>query len=163
MTQPASPQDTSRAAHVRARGRSSWVQTERSAHEAWAQLAVRSPRASALLHVMIARMGNGNALVISQKTLASLMSCHERTVRRSVAELVEENWIQAIQIGQAGSVNAYVINSAVAWGQRRDELHMAVFTATVVASAEEQKDASSYKELRKVPLIYRNKIEDSLQ
>jgi uncharacterized protein YgbK (DUF1537 family) len=106
---------------------------------------------------MVARMGNGNALVISQKTLAALMGCHERTIRRSVSELIEENWIQAIQIGQAGSVNAYVINSAVAWGQRRDELHTATFTATVVASAEEQKYSMNHRDLKKVPLVYGGK------
>ncbi len=155
MTNPASTQDNPTSTHAPGRRGSGWVQTERSAHEAWAQLAMHSAKAAALLHMMVARMGTGNALVVSQKTLASLMGCHERTVRRLVAELVDKNWIQTIQIGQAGSVNAYVVNSAVAWGQPRDELHTASFTATVLASASEQSSIQSRK-LKKISLLYSN-------
>ena len=94
--------------------RSFWVQTERAAHEAWAKLAIESPRASALMHLLVANMGAQNAVVISQKLLAQMMGCHERTVRRAAAELAASNWIQIVQVGAAGSVNAYVVNSVVA-------------------------------------------------
>ena len=134
----------------------SWVQTERAAHEAWARLAIKSPRAAALMHVLVSKMGAGNALVVSQKTLAGLMGCHERTIRRSVNELQAERWIQVVQIGSAGSVNAYVVNSAVAWGQPRDQLHTAAFTAVVLASADEQPLGAleGSQDLRRIPLLY---------
>ena len=47
-----------------------WVQTDRAAHEAWAQLAVASPRAASVMHVIVANMGRHNALVASRATLA---------------------------------------------------------------------------------------------
>ena len=33
-----------------------WVQTDRAAHERWAQLAIANPRASSVLHVLVAQM-----------------------------------------------------------------------------------------------------------
>ena len=49
-----------------------WVQTDRSAHEAWAQfLGLKgATAASRVLHILIARMGERNAVVISQGALA---------------------------------------------------------------------------------------------
>ena len=35
-----------------------WVQTDRAAHERWAQLAIANPRASSVLHVLVAQMGH---------------------------------------------------------------------------------------------------------
>src|SRR3546814_1155557 len=48
-----------------------WVQTDRAAHERWAQLAIANPRASSVLHVLVAQMGRHNAIVASQTTLRS--------------------------------------------------------------------------------------------
>ena len=112
-----------------------WVQTERKAHEAWANLIAKKPRAAMLLHHLVAQMGHQNAVVVSQKTLAKLMGIHERTVRRAVADLVEDRWIAVIRIG-SGKEAAYVVNDRVAWGQPRDQLRLSVFSATVVADIE---------------------------
>ncbi|MDS0871496.1 hypothetical protein, partial [Escherichia coli] len=35
-----------------------WVQTERKAHEAWANLIAKKPRAAMLLHHLVAQMGH---------------------------------------------------------------------------------------------------------
>lgn len=140
--------------------RSFWVQTERAAHETWAKLAIESPRASALMHLLVAKMGPQNAVVISQKLLAQLMGCHERTVRRAAAELAAGKWIQIVQVGAAGSVNAYVVNSAVAWGEKRENItRTAVFSASIIASADEQPaDAQldAPPKLRQIPVLFSN-------
>jgi hypothetical protein len=135
---------------------STWVQTERAAHEAWAKLTIKSPRSAALMHHLIARMGHQNAVVVSQKTLAKLMGCHVNTVQRAVADLVADRWIQAVKLGSAGTINAYVVNDQVAWGQPRDQRpSLSVFSAYVVADREDQ-DALTleHRELRRLPLIY---------
>ncbi|EOD5864633.1 helix-turn-helix domain-containing protein [Salmonella enterica subsp. enterica serovar Idikan] len=131
-----------------------WVQTERKAHEAWAGLIARKPRAAMLLHHLVAQMGHQNAVVVSQKTLAKIMGIHERTVRRAVSDLVEEHWIQVVRLG-SGKEAAYVVNDRVAWGQPRDQLRLSVFSATVVADFEDQ-DALSLAstELRRIPTLY---------
>lgn len=109
-----------------------------------------------LMHHLVARMGHQNAVVIGQKTLAKLMGCNTRTVQRAIDDLVKDRWIQVVQIGQHGTVNAYVVNAAVAWGESREHIgRLAVFHATVVADADDQSaEALEHKDLRKVPIIY---------
>lgn len=132
-----------------------WVQTERKAHEAWARLWLNKPRAAALAHHLVAQMGHQNAVVVSQKTLAKLMGLHERTVRRAVADLVEEKWIQVVQLNGPGTVSAYVVNDRVAWGQPRDQLRLSVFSANVVADADDQDPATlEHSDLRRIPTLY---------
>ncbi len=131
-----------------------WVQTERKAHEAWAALIARKPRAAMLLHHLVAQMGHQNAVVVSQKTLAKLMGAHERTVRRAVVDLVEERWIQVVRLG-SGKEAAYVVNDRVAWGQPRDQLCMSTFSATVVADLADQDVALlGHGDLRRIPSLY---------
>lgn len=133
-----------------------WVQTDRKAHEAWGNLIARRPRAAMLLHHLVAHMGHQNAVVVSQKTLAKLIGIHERTVRRAVADLVEENWIQVIRIG-SGKEAAYVVNDRVAWGQPRDQLNLSIFSATVVADrADQDPEYTNTSDLKRIPVIYRN-------
>jgi hypothetical protein len=117
-----------------------WVQTDRAGHERWAILAVESPRAAALLHVIVARMGRHNALVASQETLASMAKCSSRTIRRSLQILKEENWIEVRQVGSSGTVNAYIVNDRVAWSGARDGIRYSLFSAAVLVSDAEQPD-----------------------
>lgn len=132
-----------------------WVQTERKAHEAWARLIARKPRAAMLLHHLVAQMGHQNAVVISQKTLAKLMGVTDRTVRSAVADLLAERWVQVVKMNGPGTVSAYVVNDRVAWGQPRDQLNLSVFSATVVADIEDQDTATiEHVELRRIPALY---------
>src|SRR3546814_12553640 len=43
---------------------SRWVQTDRASHEAWARLRASNPKAGALLHLLAARVGDNNAVVV---------------------------------------------------------------------------------------------------
>lgn len=132
---------------------STWVQTERSAHEAWGQMVRKNPRAAALLHVLCAHMDNQAAVVASRETLAEMIGYSQATVKRAVADLKAENWIQVVQLGGKGGVNAYVVNSNVAWADNRDKISRAVFSARVIASRSEQADPSP-KPLRRIPTLY---------
>lgn len=132
-----------------------WVQTERKAHEAWARLIARKPRAAMLLHHLVAQMGHQNAVVISQKTLAKLMGVTDRTVRSAVADLLAERWVQVVKMNGPGTVSAYVVNDKVAWGQPRDQLNLSVFSANVVADIDDQDTATlEHSELRRIPSLY---------
>jgi hypothetical protein len=132
-----------------------WVQTERKAHEAWASLIAKKPRAAMLLHHLVAQMGHQNAVVVSQKTLSKLMSCALRTVQYAISDLVEERWITVVRLNGPGTVSAYVVNDRVAWGQPRDQLRLSVFSATVVADFEDQaSDTLEHSDLRRIPTLY---------
>jgi Helix-turn-helix domain len=140
--------------------RGSWVQTERKGHEAWSQLVLKLPRAAALLHILVSRMGERNAVVIPQKLLAKMMGIHDRTVQRGIADLVAGKWIQVVRLNGPGTVCAYVINDRVAWGQPREQLCLSMFSATVVADICDQDDLQlDIGELRKIPIIYQAKEE----
>ena len=132
-----------------------WVQTERKAHEAWANLIGRKPRAAMLLHHLVAQMGHQNAVVVPQKVLAKLMKCSQETVKRAVADLVAERWVQVVKLNGPGTVNAYVVNDRVAWGQPRDQLRLSAFSATVVADHDDQDPTTlDHADLRRIPTLY---------
>lgn len=126
----------------------SWVQTERKAHEGWAKLIRTSPKAAELLHILVANMNKNAAVVVSQKTLAELMDAHINTVKKSITILREGNWIDVVRVGsERGGVNAYLVNKRVAWADKREKMHLAVFDARIITSASEQeRDVLEYQE-----------------
>lgn len=133
----------------------SWVQTDRKAHEAWAHLISRKPRAAELMHHLVAQMGQQNAVVVSQKVLAQLMGKSLDTVQRALRVLEEEKWIQVVKMNGPGTVAAYVVNDRVAWGQKRDQLYLSTFSATVIADRADQ-DALALESsaLKRIPVLY---------
>ena len=136
-----------------------WVQTERAAHEAWASLIAKAPKAAQLMHILTARVGEHNAVVVSQKTLSALMKCSRRTVQRAVDVLVEDRWIEVRQIGENGTVNAHIINDRVAWNGKRDGIRYSLFSAAVILSEEEQPDRDeigNQPALRRLPSLFRD-------
>lgn len=129
-----------------------WVQTERSAHEAWGHLIAKSPRAAQLMHHIVAHMDQSAAVVASYATLAGICGFSVATVRRAVDDLKASHWVQVVQIGGKGGANAFVVNSRVAWAAPRGQLPMAAFSARVLTTATEQDQATlSGPELKRIP------------
>lgn len=134
-----------------------WVQTDRSSHEAWAALTRKSPLAAQVMHLLAARVGDHNAVVISQGTLAKLAGASRRGVQNAIAVLERERWIELRQIGDRGTVNAHVINDRVVWTGSRDGLRTSLFSAVVVLSDTEQpdrEDLGAQQPLRKLPRLF---------
>lgn len=125
----------------------SWVQVERAALERWSVLASKNPRAVAVMLVLVAQMGRHNAVVISQKNLARLAKCSRATLQRALDALKEEKWIEARQIGQNGTVNAYIVNDRAAWVGNRDGRRYSLFSAAVLVSDDEQPDQAALDHL----------------
>src|SRR5260363_104922 len=115
-----------------------WVQTERKAHEAWANLIARKPRAAMLMHHLVAQMGHQNAVESAKKRCLSLWE--QAYGRPNMLFLIsrQKKWIQVVRMNGPGTVSAYIVNDRVAWGQARDQLRLSVFSATVVADIEDQ-------------------------
>lgn len=132
-----------------------WVQTEREAHVAWGRLVLAQPAAAAVMHQLVALMDRQNAVAISHQTLADLVGVHQTTVKKALRHLKENRWVQVVQLGQRGTVNAYVINDTLAWADYRENKRLAIFSARIVADAAEQNDvALSPGKLRRVPIIH---------
>jgi len=134
--------------------RGSWVQTERKAHEKWAQLSIKKPRAAALLHVLVANMDRKNALVASHATLAALSESSISTVKRAIKDLVDGQWIQTVRIGsERGGSLAYIVNRRVAWGDKRQNAQYAIFNARVLVSEKDNPDGLDGPELNQIPTL----------
>lgn len=113
-------------------------------HEKWALLGRRSPLAASLMHLLCSRVGDHNAVVVSQPVLAQILCASERGVRDALNLLVRFSWIEKRQIGRSSTTNAYVINSRVAWTKTRENLRYSLFSATVLVSADEQPDKNEF-------------------
>lgn len=138
----------------------SWVQTERKAHEAWASLIGRKPAAARVMHLLVANMGEQNAVVVSQKTLAKMIGGSTDTVQRALRVLVDELWIQVVKLNGPGTVAAHVINDRVAWGRARDDLRVSIFSANIIADAADQDEqtisSASLPPLNRIPSLFRD-------
>lgn len=136
---------------IRREPKGAFVQTDRMSHVAWAQLSVKRPAASAILHFLAGNVGPSNAVVISQKAIAKAIGLSDRTVVRAVGDLVAGNWVQVVRLG-AGRECAYVLNDRVVWADKRDNLRFSHFTAQVIADADEQPEETlSGAALRRIP------------
>lgn len=136
----------------RPKHRGTWVQTERSAHEAWDSLINKHPAAARLMHRLVANMDRRGAVVISQKLLAEMMGVHRNTIGKAVKVLTEDNWIDTVQIGgQKGGVKAYLVNRRVAWADKRENQKYAIFDARVIASVSEQTENPRTDDLKQLP------------
>lgn len=136
-----------------------WVQTERAAHEAFAALIGKSPLAAKIMHALVSRVADHNAVVISQGVLADIVGASRQGVQKALKILERDRWIEIRQVGDHATVNAYVVNDRVAWFGDREGRKYSLFSATVIVSSEEQADADSLddlhrKPLRKLPMIY---------
>lgn len=134
--------------------KTTWVQTDRAAHEAWGRLTVSSPRAAALMHYLVAEMDESAAVVASHATLSAISGMSPSTVKRAISDLKNGNWVQVIQLGGKGGALAFIVNSRVGWATKREKLHMAAFTAKVLASGQEQEPGYlEAPQLHRLPLL----------
>jgi len=136
--------------------RKTWVQVERAAMEGMGRLSMQHPRAAAVLQAMISHMGHQNAVVISQKTIAAMLGCSIDTVQRATAKLVADRWVQVVKLNGPGTVNAYVVNDQVAWGEKREHLgRLSTFSAAVVAAEVDQTpETLAATGLRRIPVVF---------
>jgi hypothetical protein len=132
-----------------------FIQIEREALHEWARFMMKNQRAASVLGHMTALMDKQAAVAISHKTLAKLCGCSLPTVKRALDALEKGSWIQVVQLGPTGTVNAYIINSRVAWCDLRDNKKMAIFSARIVADAEDQTALTmSEDKLRRIPMVH---------
>ncbi len=111
-----------------------FLQLSKSHFPQYRELARRSPAAWQVLGIMAEKMNRQNAIACSQQTLAKITGYSLPTVKRAIALLQAERWIQIIKFGTA---NAYVVNAKVFWQSSREGRY-AVFSANIIADAAEQ-------------------------
>ena len=100
-----------------------------------AGLAKRSNTAFELLMTFTRYMGKNNALVCSQTSLADFLGVSRETINRAVKLLKNEKWLMTMRVGGA---MAYILNSNYFWTASANGKAYALFSATVMVSAQEQ-------------------------
>lgn len=99
--------------------------------------------AHAVLYVLLERMNQRNALVVSVETLCKLTGKSRSTVSRALSELRRRNYIDVLR---AGNIPVMVVNKRVAWTTDtilREKL--AIFDAQVILSAKEQDELTQFE------------------
>lgn len=110
-----------------------------------AALSVRNPRAASVLQVILSKMDENSALVISQMNLSRVAGCSLATLKRSLRVLRHENWVEVCQLGPTGTVCAYVVNERLLWEPSDDAgVSYSLFNATVMASNDEQESIDTH-------------------
>src|SRR5215216_2707402 len=90
-----------------------FVQISREYLKNWRGLIRKNPLSAEILMFLIEKMGRTtNAVVCSYKTLTELTGYSRTSIANSLKTLKEDNWIEAIKIGNA---TAYCVNERVAW------------------------------------------------
>lgn len=111
-----------------------------------------------MAHFLVANMERNGAIVASYATLAKITGMSVATVRRAIDDLKADRWIEVVQIGGKGGANAFVVNERVAWAMGRDQKHMAVFSATILADRGEQQQLDTTP-LRRIPVLQRGEMQ----
>jgi len=127
-----------------------FVQVSRQYLKQMRSLARKSPLAHEILYYLVENMGRTtNAVVVSYVTLCEVTGVSRPTIGRAIKLLKDDNWIDAVKIGNA---TAYCVNARAFWQAGRHQKKYAIFQATIIASESEQD--GNFREKAKEPLTY---------
>lgn len=127
-----------------------WLQLEKKAAKALQELTLRSPAAMATLIYMINHMSRSNALVVSQKAIASELKISLKSVGNSVKLLTTHNFIETLKVG---NTTVYVVNSRVAWQGERGARYAAFGADVIALEAEQDAPVDARAPLKQVPVL----------
>lgn len=138
------------------RGEITFAQTDLKSHEKWGEFSARCPRASSVLHYLVARAGRYGSIAVSHSVLAEICGVSVPTLKRALTKLRDENWIQVIRVGsERGGVNCYLIDQGVCWSDTRSKMGWVELETRVIAAAREQPtgELEHTGKLKQVPAI----------
>lgn len=99
-----------------------FVQLSRSYLQQMRKLARKSPIAHEILYYLVEHMGRTtNAVICSYTTLCEVTGVSRPTVGRAIKLLKEDNWIDAVKVGNA---NAYCVNERAFWQAKETKENM---------------------------------------
>lgn len=128
-----------------------WLQLEKKAAKELQNLAIRSPAAMGTLMYMVNHMSRSNALVVSQKAIATELGISLKSVGNSIKLLNTHHFIEVIKVG---NTSIYRVNSRVVWQGERGSRY-AAFGAEVIALENEQDGPlDNLPELKPVPVLH---------
>lgn len=134
------------------RKNNNFVQVSRSSIADLRRLQVQDQFAAYLLFLFAEKMNKQNAVIMSVKTIMQITDKSRATVMRAIKRLRDERWIQVVKVSTA---NAYVLNNVVFWSDYAYRRY-ATFSATIVASQDEQVENWEGIQLKHFPFVIRD-------
>ena len=118
-----------------------WTQLNNEHTKELMQLALKYPKAHAILYFLVDQMDEYNAVICSTKVLEEILNVSRQTISKNIKILKEHGFIVILK---SGSSNVYVINDKVYWKSWSNNKRYSKFPANVVLAFDEQE--ADYKE-----------------
>lgn len=114
---------------------SRWTQFNNEHTKELMMLAIKYPKAHAILYFLVDQMDNYNACICSYKVIQEVLGCSQATIARNIKVLKDLGFLA---IFKSGSANVYTINDKVYWKSWGNNREYSKFPANVVLSISEQ-------------------------
>jgi DNA-binding transcriptional ArsR family regulator len=98
-------------------------------------LALKHPKAQAILYFLVDQMDERNAVMCSYQVLQEILGVGQATVARSVRVLKDNGFISVLK---SGTSNVYAINDTVYWKSWGNNLKYSKFPANIILALSEQ-------------------------
>jgi DNA-binding transcriptional ArsR family regulator len=114
---------------------SRWTQynNERTKEMMW--LALKHPKAHAILLFLVDQMDDKNAVMCSYKVLEEVLDVGHATIARNIKVLKDNGYLAVLK---SGTSNVYAINDTVFWKSWGNNKQYSKFPANVILSLSEQ-------------------------
>ena len=112
-----------------------WTQLNNEHTAELIQLALKYPKAHAILYFLVDQMDEYNAVICSVKVLSELLNVSRQTISKNISILKEHGFIVILKSGVS---NVYVINDKVYWKSWGNNKRYSKFPANVVLAFSEQ-------------------------
>lgn len=124
---------------------SRWTQYNNEHTKEMIWLALKHPKAHALLLFLVDQMDQYNAVVCSMQVLQEVLGVSRQTVSTSVKVLKDKGYIAVMK---SGTSNIYAINDNVYWKSWSNNKKYSKFPANVVLSLQEQDEDYQQKQAK---------------
>ena len=114
-----------------------WTQFNNDHTKELMWLALKHPKAHAILLFLIDQMDNYNAIVCSYKVLEEVLDVGQATVARNIKVLKENGFIAILKLGTS---NVYAINDNIYWKSWGNNRKYSKFPANIILALSEQEE-----------------------
>lgn len=114
---------------------SRWTQFNNEHTKELMMLAVKYPKAHAILYFLVDQMDNYNACICSYKVMQEVLGCGQATIARNIKILKDLGFLAILKSGNA---NVYTVNDKVYWKSWGNNRQYSKFPANVVLAMSEQ-------------------------
>ena len=114
---------------------SRWTQFNNEHTKDLMMLAMKYPKAHAILYFLVDQMDNYNACICSYKVMQEVLDCGQATIARNIKTLKDLGFLAILKSGNA---NVYTINDKVYWKSWGNNRQYSKFPANVVLAMSEQ-------------------------